>query len=162
MLPLPVPVAVVELVVDVCGVPVGQGSKVIVGGRPRGDGKPVAPPRLIDANAHVLRRWRDAVTAAAAARMVLGRWLQSDDLAFEVEIVFWFPRPKSVRRPVMCVKPDVDKCARAVLDSLTDAGVWPGDSRVVRLVAEKRYALSSPSARVTVRALPTRAVGSER
>ena len=42
-------------------------------------------------------------------------------------------------------KPDIDKNLRAVCDSLTDAGVWEDDARVVHCVASKVFA-GSPGA----------------
>lgn len=47
-------------------------------------------------------------------------------------------RPSAPRSP--CVKPDVDKLARQVLDCLTQGGLIRDDSRVVELVARKVYA----------------------
>ena len=57
-----------------------------------------------------------------------------------VRITFFMPRPKTVKRHMPTVTPDVDKLCRAVLDALTDAGVWVDDSQVVDLGATKIYA----------------------
>lgn len=38
------------------------------------------------------------------------------------------------------VRPDLDKLCRAVLDALTDAGIWHDDSQVCSLSAIKVYA----------------------
>ena len=69
-----------------------------------------------------------------------------------VELVFYFPRPKShyrigkhagelrVDAPRFCTqKPDADNSAKAVLDALTLLGVWVDDSQVCKLVIEKFY-----------------------
>lgn len=69
-----------------------------------------------------------------------------------VSLTFFFMRPashygtgknwgvlKASAPKFHCVKPDVDKLERAVLDALTAAGVYEDDARVVRLVGEKRY-----------------------
>lgn len=48
-------------------------------------------------------------------------------------------------------KPDVDKLARAVLDALTESGLWRDDSQVVSLSASKAY---SKDGYVKVRVVP--------
>lgn len=47
---------------------------------------------------------------------------------------------------------DLDNLVKAVMDALTDAGLWSGDGLVCQLYAEKRYvpALAAPGARVSV------------
>jgi Holliday junction resolvase RusA-like endonuclease len=45
---------------------------------------------------------------------------------------------------VVIVKPDVDKLARAVFDSLTTAGVWTDDCRAYGLAGWKYYADPRP------------------
>jgi Holliday junction resolvase RusA-like endonuclease len=70
-----------------------------------------------------------------------------------VKIEFRFPRHnshfgtgknvgklKASAPKFVAVKPDVDKLIRAVLDALTDAGVFRDDSRVVQVSATKIYA----------------------
>lgn len=65
-----------------------------------------------------------------------------------VSIDFTFPRPKShsnrhgVRddAPVYHIaKPDSDNAAKAVLDALTQIGVWSDDAQVAELRVSKRY-----------------------
>lgn len=56
-----------------------------------------------------------------------------------LQVVFWMPRPKSVKRLWMTVKPDLDKMIRAINDAATDAGVLEDDSQVVEIVAMKFY-----------------------
>lgn len=112
------------------GVPVPQGSKsgrVVEGRVVLTDGFGDKPRRL--------GVWRDAVFGGAPDLRLDGPvW---------VELVFFLPRPASVSRVVPFVRPDLDKLVRAVLDGLTcrgGVGLLCDDSRVVRLVAEKRYA----------------------
>jgi Holliday junction resolvase RusA-like endonuclease len=69
---------------------------------------------------------------------------------FQVQLFFVFDRPKSVKRDLMTVKPDVDKLCRAVLDAVSDSGFWLGDQQVVVLSAAKRYAKWSEPAGVWV------------
>ena len=60
-----------------------------------------------------------------------------------VRIVFTMPRPASSPKSRMYpdTKPDIDKLARAVLDSMKRAGVYVDDSRVCSLIADKRFPL---------------------
>ena len=62
------------------------------------------------------------------------------DVPVSVRITFLMQRPKTVKRHMPTVPPDIDKLCRAVLDALTDAGVWADDSQVVDLGATKIYA----------------------
>jgi Holliday junction resolvase RusA-like endonuclease len=67
------------------------------------------------------------------------------------------PRPKTVQdRALPSVMPDLDKLIRAVADSLTDAGIYADDSRIVRINAAKVYADDrGPGALIRVNTLPT-------
>lgn len=122
----------------VAGIPIPQGSKTayVVKGR----------AVLADANAKKLKPWRKEITRVARAA-----WLDRDQLAGAVRVltVFVFERPKSVKRRLPWVKPDADKLARAVLDGVTDAGLWKDDCQVVRLVVEKVYG-AAPGVHVSV------------
>lgn len=55
-----------------------------------------------------------------------------------LEVHFYFSRPARSRyeHPVRL---DIDKCARAVLDALTNVGVIEDDRHVISLVASKDY-----------------------
>lgn len=110
------------------GIPVPQGSKraFVVKGR----------AVLADVNSKALKAWRKDV-AAAAAGAYAGRATLDEPVAVRVRFVF--ERPKTVKREHMAVAPDVDKLARAVLDSLTSAAVYRDDSRVVHLDVTKSY-----------------------
>lgn len=88
--------------------------------------------------------WRKTVTEAARSQVgMLGL-----DEPVAVIIEFWFAPPKKPRFGRPAVKPDIDKLCRSVLDSLTVAGVWVDDSRVVELVALKFY--GEPGVRVKI------------
>lgn len=86
-----------------------------------------------------MRVWRDRVRAALVAKLQGDPW----DCPVEVDLVFRLARPKKPRWWVPAVKPDVDKLARAVLDSLSTTkdqrGVIRDDARVVGLRAVKTY-----------------------
>lgn len=113
--------------VFVPGVPQPQGSK---NGYLRG-GRVV----LVEANKN-LPAWRKAVkekleAANASCQPFMG--------PVSLDVMFFMPRPKSVKRELPTVKPDVDKLIRAINDSATDAGVLQDDSQVIEIVAYKFY-----------------------
>ncbi len=93
-----------------------------------------------------LKPWTRAV-ATAARTAASGRKLEG---AVQVWLDFDLPKPKSERAAGRwhIVRPDLDKLIRAVLDGLTEAGVWGDDGQVASLVATKH---TSASAGVTVR-----------
>lgn len=69
------------------------------------------------------------------------------DCPLRVTAVFFFPRPKRLLRkkdpegPVLhTAKPDCDNALKAVLDSLTQLGMWRDDALVVSTITEKYYA----------------------
>ena len=112
------------------GLPIAQGSKSFKGLR---NGKPV-----LAESAKGLEPWRRSIELLA--RRATGYSRPMLDTPVTVLIEFSFPRPKArageLRHATM---PDVDKLARAVLDSLTAAQVLADDGRVSDLVATKRY-----------------------
>ena len=113
--------------VFVPGVPQPQGSK---NGYLRG-GRVV----LVEANKK-LPAWRKLVkekleAANASCQPFTG--------AVSLDVMFFMPRPKSVKRELPTVKPDTDKLIRAINDSATDAGILLDDSQVVEIVAYKFY-----------------------
>lgn len=95
-----------------------------------------------------LAPWRKVVTNAATEALA-GR--KGFDEAVYVLLDFWLPRPKTVKRVHPTVKPDVDKLTRAVLDSLTKAGVWVDDGLVLTCHSQKRYADDLPGVDIKVR-----------
>lgn len=126
------------------GKPAPQGSKCHVG---RGimveSSKEVGP-------------WRQLVTLAAHNAMsTAGRSIITGAVA--VDVAFVMPRPKSTpkrRTPPATKYPDIDKCARAVLDAITHV-IITNDSQVVDLHATKRLAEidESPGAKITITSL---------
>ena len=81
--------------------------------------------------------------------------------ALSVELVFFFPRPKSHLTSTGMLKasaptfraqrPDVDKLTRAVLDALTGI-VYVDDCQVVSLLAQKEWG-TSPGVHVIIESL---------
>ncbi len=63
------------------------------------------------------------------------------DGAVVIHVHFFFKRPKSVtakKRPLMIVKPDLDKLQRAIGDAL-EGVLYTGDSRVIEWKSRKDY-----------------------
>lgn len=137
------------VVLEVTGVPApkGSGRAMLIAGRAR------HVPSGSSANQRALRAWDKAVKAAAQEldqRSQLTAFPAETPL--RVSIAFRFARPdchfgtgrnadklkpSAPARPMG--KPDVDKLARATLDSLTGI-VFYDDSRIVELTASKEYA----------------------
>lgn len=87
-----------------------------------------------------LKPWREVVALACKQakmeaydpELILG--------PVRLEVVITYLKPKSVTRDLPSVKPDLDKCVRAIGDALTGVA-WKDDSQVVELVARKQYGL---------------------
>lgn len=119
------------------GTPIAQGSKRHVGNG------------VLIESAKGLKDWRRAITDAAYTyRFQQEQWTGP----VSVYVTFYVARPKSHHvandpaRPVKdsapmwpTSKPDIDKLTRAVLDAVTDAGVWRDDSQVISVEAIKGY-----------------------
>jgi Holliday junction resolvase RusA-like endonuclease len=128
-------VQIVDFEVD--GVPVQQGSKTgfVAGGR----------AIVTDQNKKTLKPWRQNVTATARAAHP-GDRLEGPVL---MVVEFRFVRPKTVKREWPAVQPDLDKLLRALLDGITDSGLWRDDAQVVTAHVSKVYA-DRPGVRVQI------------
>ena len=122
---------------NVDGEPRPQGSKTPIqrGGRIfLIEGKGDAPKRH--------KAWRKAVEDAAR-EFAEETGHQPIDAPVTVQIEFRMPKPESKSASTYWAawKPDIDKLERSILDSIAgkDKPLVREDSRVVRLVAEKRY-----------------------
>ena len=82
-----------------------------------------------------IKGWRDLIASEARVQM---QGLPPVDGPVEVRASFYLPRPKSVKRVSPTVKPDLDKLARGVLDSLTNV-VYRDDAQVTSLQVSKHY-----------------------
>ena len=91
---------------------------------------------LVEANKK-LKPWRALVKEALEASNVT---CQPIPAPVTLEVIFFMPKPKSVKREYPSVKPDLDKLIRSINDSATDAGVLQDDSQVIEIVAHKVYA----------------------
>lgn len=142
----------------VFGTPASQGSKKWL---PNG--------RMIDADKK-LKPWRTAVHEAIYHELKLdtGPYPPLEGPVV-VRAVFLFERPKAhygSRKGVPYLRPDapyfvtrtpdVDKCLRALLDPITEMGVWKDDSQVVITHGMKRYCndLEAPGALVRITTVP--------
>jgi len=122
---------------NVNGEPRPQGSKTPItrGGRVfLIEGKGDAPRKH--------KAWRKAVQdAAQEVADDIGH--TPIDAPVEVKIEFRMPKPESKKESNYWAawKPDIDKLERSILDSIAgkDKPLVREDSRVVRLIAEKRY-----------------------
>jgi crossover junction endodeoxyribonuclease RusA len=125
-----------ELSFRVNGLPAPQGSKRHVGNG-----------RMIEASKKV-GPWRAAVFEAVAS-------LDFEPFANEcsIEIVFYLEKPKTVKRILPTVPPDLDKLIRGLLDALTLAHVWLDDALAVDITAVKIYSSEDkqPGAEITIR-----------
>lgn len=86
--------------------------------------------------------WRQRVASEAQRTLESGAFYEDDQrIGYEIELTFVFERPKSQPKKwtLNTKRPDLDKLVRAVLDGLTGI-IFPDDSQVVRIVADKRYA----------------------
>lgn len=131
----------------------------VVYGKPAAQGSKIRTKyALRDSNDHQLTPWRNSVSLSAhleqqgAARI---------DHPVHVRCVFYFDRPKSHYRtgrnahllrdnaPTVPTRVgDIDKLQRALLDGITDSGVWVDDSLVTSIRAEKRW--TAPDAAMQV------------
>ena len=56
-----------------------------------------------------------------------------------LDLLFAFAQPKGRKRQFKISKPDLDNLEKAVMDALTDAGVWCDDAQVVEKHSTKVY-----------------------
>jgi Holliday junction resolvase RusA-like endonuclease len=105
----------------VLGKPVTQGSKVIMRGR------------LVDVKAKELKEWRSKIADIADPLFE-----QPITAAVFMDLTFFLPKPKTVKRLLPFVKPDSDKLTRAVFDALTGVA-YVDDCQVTDYAVRKRY-----------------------
>lgn len=111
------------------GVPAPQGSKTA---------KCINGKAIMWEASDKVKQWRATVTATAQIQMIAK---QIETITGPVELVldFRLPKPKSVKRDLPDVKPDLDKLVRAVGDALTKSQIYKDDALVVALSASKSY-----------------------
>lgn len=136
------------MILQVVGVPVGQGSKKAYVNKSTGRAV------VVDEKSRALRDWRAAI--ANAARDELTRVPRPPiDGPIEVKIYFRFGSSKSdPHRFWHAVKPDLDKLVRAVFDALTEGGAIRDDARICALATKKRFASQAESVGCTIEIYP--------
>lgn len=90
-----------------------------------------------------LASWRAVVCMVSLVAAGEQGWPERFDGPVMVVAKFWLPRPKTVKRAVPSVKPDLDKLQRALGDGLCPKrgdGVLAEDSRIIAWSATKAYA----------------------
>jgi Holliday junction resolvase RusA-like endonuclease len=106
-------------------------------------GEPVAKPRprvvTQEGRTHAYtpkhaKEWEETVQWFAAQH----RPATPLDGPLAVALIFYLPRPKTVKRPRPSVRPDIDNYAKAVMDALNGV-MWKDDGQIVKLHCEKRY-----------------------
>lgn len=106
--------------------------------RPQGSKRHVGKGIMVEASD--VKPWRKAIADA-----VFRAWAATgDSRPFEEPVVVWatflLPRPKSVKRLLPSVPPDLDKLCRALGDALSvDTNALKDDSLIVKWVANKIY-----------------------
>jgi len=108
---------------EVHGRPAPQGSKTIMRGR------------LVESSKY-LPAWRKAIAEAATEIQAETEWFSEAPLVMEVS--FTLTKPKTVKRDLPTVPPDLDKLARAIGDSCTGI-LYNDDAQIVRLILSKEY-----------------------
>ena len=124
------------------GTPVQQGS---MNAYIRG-GKAI----LVHAKNKALTLWRDKITRQTRAEAVRAGWALPLDEPINVFVVFYMPRPKTVKRALPSTKPDLDKLLRAVGDGLGN-GIVKDDSRIVGWYVEQFYDDDGQGPRIEMR-----------
>lgn len=115
--------------IRVSGLPKPQGSKRVFNGR------------VVEAAGNALKVWRKAIADACEDLVTEDHQLFTGPVVVEVD--FYLPRPKTVKRKDRerpDVVPDVDKLLRGCLDGVGQSNViWQDDSQVVEVTARKFY-----------------------
>lgn len=111
--------------------------------RPQGSKRYVGNGRFIEASD--VKPWRLAIAKAVAETFAA----TEDDRPFTEPVIVWatflLPKPKSVKRLLPSVPPDLDKLCRALGDALSveTPPALADDSLIVEWHVEKRYALAT-------------------
>lgn len=123
----------------------------------RVDGEPKAQPRPRAFAFHGHARMYDAGTSNGWKKLIaFAAKPHCPKTPFQgplrVNLHFWFARPKShygkrkgkpyIKESAprsMTNKPDVDNLAKAVMDALTDVGIWSDDAQIIITEITKRW-----------------------
>jgi Holliday junction resolvase RusA-like endonuclease len=129
-----------EVSFSITGDPASQGSHAIMNGR------------IVQVNSKKHKAWRTAIVNEVIATLPAD-W-EPIDGPCELIVMFYLPKPATVKHSAPSVAPDLDKLVRSVGDALAIAGVYTDDSRITRISARKLYAQGiEPGASIVVKAL---------
>jgi Holliday junction resolvase RusA-like endonuclease len=129
-----------EVSFSVTGDPASQGSHAIMQGR------------IVQVNSKKHKAWRTAIVNEVIATLPAD-W-EPIDGPCELIVMFYLPKPATVKRSAPSVAPDLDKLVRSVGDALAIAGVYTDDSRITRISARKLYAQGiEPGASIVVKTI---------
>lgn len=122
---------------------------------PQGSKRHVGNGRMVESSKY-LPGWRESVRAALIDSH--GRPCIQFAGAVHVDLEFIMYRPAGTpkkRTPPAIKKPDIDKLERAILDSVTSAGVWRDDAQVTSVTKIKRIAEigEAPGCKIELRGL---------
>jgi Holliday junction resolvase RusA-like endonuclease len=124
---------------NVYGIPAPQGSKTakVINGR----------VIMWEASSKV-KPWRAAVKNTATS------YMRDENVPIiskpvEICLTFFMPKPKSVKREVPSVKPDLDKLIRSTLDGLSKV-CYVDDALVIAIGASKIYTKDTPGCLITI------------
>jgi Holliday junction resolvase RusA-like endonuclease len=96
-------------------------------------------------NPDAAKEWKKAIQAAfLPLREETIDEKETIDEAVALEVCFFMPRPKGMKKTNEAVphtkKPDADNLLKAVMDALTDIKIWRDDSLVFSILSHKSYA----------------------
>jgi len=110
------------------------------------EGVPAPQPRpRMCRNGHVYNpksadQWKNAINRAVVAMVGIESFPVFAEGPVYVKMLFMLPRPKAHKKETfVSVRPDLDNYQKAVLDALTDSGIWADDGQVAQIFAEKSY-----------------------
>lgn len=122
--------------------------------RPRAFKTPSGQVRVYDPS--TAEGWKSQIAVAAKPFVPFPPW----EGPISIEVQFRFSRPKNHFKSNGDLKSnapywrsgrkDLDNCLKAVMDALTNIGVWKDDGQVVILNASRIYDHASPGATITV------------
>jgi Holliday junction resolvase RusA-like endonuclease len=108
--------------------------------------------RIVQVNSKKHKAWRTAIVNEVIATLPAD-W-EPIDGPCELIVMFYLPKPATVKRSAPSVAPDLDKLVRSVGDALAIAGVYTDDSRITRISARKLYAQGiEPGASIVVKSI---------